>query len=792
MSIDFGTSNTAAAYRRGGGDPVPIMLTNDAHQMPSAVLVTPDGIQVGATARRSARRFPDGFERSPKRLIGQDTTYLGGRDVPVQSLVAAVLRAVAAKASEVGGDDRPDSVLLTYPQDWAGPRRDVLRAAALEAGFAPDVVRLIPEPVAAVAYHAHTTPPPPGAAVAVFDFGGGTCDVAVLRAADADNPADLRVLASAGADPLGGDVIDHLLATAVLARLDDRDRGDLVQALRDPANAKALHRFRNEVEVGKRELSENEQARVMVELGDDEEIVTITRAEFDELIAPQIRRAIELTERTLAQAQVAVADLHKLYLTGGSSYLLAVQREMTAMLGRSPEKFDDPKLVVALGAHHAAAAPPTKASPERAASQASPPDPRQAAAPARPAPAPARPAATPPAPERAAAPPPETEQAAESAVPVTASLMMSSAGMHAARAVASGAAGLSAAAQRVLMVNPALMTALAATPEGPATVDDLPTLAALMCVPGLLDQVCADPGLIGRLRGSNTLLKIPQARPGGVPLPIRVFFGDSPYWLRAYEDPAARRRWDDSEGPGDIWAVRTMRTWCTATTQEQREILLSPQWATWVPGEHYLDAFHHGDGDEPDTIWLPPAIERPSAVAPKASQFVRPAHPTPQQEAYLRDLAEAYAPAGGGGLAAATARQPDSGKLVRARLGELPANFRCQVELMGVAMTGFSTELLFYQATATRPSAVVIPFNGGTYDMTTGRIGWGGFPIILTPDVVTGVRIKTDWANAQRRIVVSTCPRPGASCPPSGADLQLRTGQLNAVANRIRAHLGRP
>ncbi|GAB1692146.1 Hsp70 family protein [Krasilnikovia sp. M28-CT-15] len=786
LSIDFGTSNTAAAYRRGSAEPMPVKLTDQALQMPSAVLVTPDGIQVGAKAVRAARHHADGFERSPKRLIGQDTTYLGGRDVPVQSLVAAVLRAVATRAAEVGGDDRPDSVLLTYPQDWAQPRCQVLRAAAVEAGFAPDVVRLVAEPVAAVAYHAHTTPPPPGAAVAVFDFGGGTCDVAVLRAEGTDNgTAELRVLTSAGADPLGGDVLDHLLATAVLARLDERDRGDLVQALRDPKNGKALQAFRKEVAEGKHDLSENEQARVMVEVGSDEEIVTVTRAEFDELIAPQIRRAVELTTQTLAQAKVAATDLHKLYLTGGSSYLLAVQREMTALLGRPPAKFDDPKLVVALGAHHAAARP-----------QATTPAPEPVATPARPAapppdphqpPAPARPAAAPPA--HAAITPRKVQPPAQSI------LHRSFADVKAARAAAAELAepdGLSAAAHRVLQVNPALSAALAATPDGPATIDDLPTLAALMCVPQLLENVTAEPGLIARLRAGNTLLKIPQARAGGVPLPVRVFFGDAPDWLAAYEAPAAQRDWADHHAPGDSWAVRTMRTWCTATPQERLDILRRPDWPTWVPGQHFLDAFHHGDGDGPDAIWLPPTIERPTAAPPKASQVARPAHPTPQQEAYLRELAEAYGPAEGGGLAAATARQPDWGKLVQARLGELPANFRCQVELMGAGMTGLHSELLFYPATATRPPAVVIPFSGGTYDMMTGRVGWSGFPIVLTPDVVTGVRIKTDWANAQRRIIVSTCPRPGATCPPSGADLQLRTGQLNAVANRIRGHLGRP
>ncbi|BFU45011.1 Hsp70 family protein [Krasilnikovia sp. MM14-A1004] len=772
LSIDFGTSNTAAAYRRGSADPAPIKLTDQAHQMPSAVLVTPDGIEVGAKAVRAARHHADGFERSPKRLVGQDTTYLGGRDVPVQSLVAAVLRAVAARASGVGGDDRPDAVLLTYPQDWAQPRRQVLRTAAVEAGFDADVVRLVPEPVAAVAYHAHTTPPPPGATVAVFDFGGGTCDVAVLRAESTDNgTADLRVLASAGADPLGGDVVDHLLAMAVLAKLAERDHGDLVTALQDPANGKALQAFRTEVSHAKHELSENEQARVAVEVGSDEEIVTVTRAEFDELIAPQIQRAVDLTTQTLAQAKVAAKNLHKLYLTGGSSYLLAVQRELTALLGRPPATFDDPKLVVALGAHHAATAPPAPA-----------PGPAAAVTPARPA-------ATPPeaAPARAAIAP-------RTVPPPTSSVLLRS--FDDAKAAKAAAAelvepdGLSAAAHRVLQVNPALAAALAATPDGPAVIDDLPTLAALMCVPQLLEHVTADPGLIARLRAGNTLLKIPQARPDGVPLPVRVFFGDATRWLAAYGTSAAQRHWAENDAPGDSWAVRTMRTWCTATPQERVEILRRPDWDRWVAGQHLLDAFQHGDGGEPDVIWLPTTIERPAAAPPTPPLAVRPAAPTPQQQTYLHDLKDLYAPPANG-LTASDRQRLNWSSLVQGRLGELPATFRCQVELMGEGMTGQKSELLFYTETLIRKRAVVIPYNGHTLRMFGGR-SWDGFPIILTPDVVTSIRIRTDWGNAHRRIVVNTSPRPGATCPPSGMQLELRGNPLTTLANRIRAHLGRP
>jgi CheY-like chemotaxis protein len=772
LSIDFGTSNTAAAYRQGDGDPAAIRLSEQAEQMPSAVLVTPDDIWVGAKAIRSVRQWPGGFERSPKRLIGQDTVLLGGRDVPVVTLVAAVLRAVAARAFRVGGDDRPDRVLLTHPQDWAQPRRTALRAAAVDAGFADEVIRLVPEPVAAVAHYAHTTPLPTDRAVAVFDFGGGTCDVALLRAEAGDGTGGqrtaLRVLASAGADPLGGDVFDHLLLTAVLGRLTERGRGDLVKTLSDPANVRAVQALRTEVREAKHELSEHEHAGIPVVAGDDEEVVTITAAEFDELIAPHVRRAIDLTTQTLTRAGLSAPDLHALYLTGGSSYLRAVQRELIALLGRPFATLGDPKLVVALGAHHAVlAAPPAVSPPKTAPKPAAP----KAAAPKAAASkaAASKPAASKPAASKAIAP-------ASVAVPAELD-------------------GLTAPAQRVLTANPALAAALASTADGPAIIDDVTTLVALMCVPDLVEHATAEPGLLSRLRRRKAVLDIAKGPATGVPLPIRTFLGDSAAWTKAYRTAAARRTWDDEHAPGAGWANRMLRTWCTATPEERRQILDTPKWRRWAPTDsHYPDGYHGGDPWEPDEICLSPDSVKPAAAGPADRTRPRPLHPSAQQKPYLRDLAEIYAggPAGAGLDVVAAAVPPDPAQQVLKHLGDLAAAYRTAVEVMGEGMLGYKSELLFYPARADRPPAVVLPLPGPLAANTNTVPAWSGFPVILTADVVISVSMRVSWANAQRRIVLTSTFRPGATCPPSAVELHLRSTRLTELADRIRKHLGRP
>ena len=133
LAVDVGTSNTAAAYRVAGGVARAVRLTDQADQMPSAVLVAPDGVKVGLEAVRSAPIWPAGFESAPKSRMGEGERWLGGRDVSDVSLVAAVLGQVVARAQRAAGGTPPERVVLTHPVKWAAFRRRVLvKAAAVE------------------------------------------------------------------------------------------------------------------------------------------------------------------------------------------------------------------------------------------------------------------------------------------------------------------------------------------------------------------------------------------------------------------------------------------------------------------------------------------------------------------------------------------------------------------------------------------------------------------------------------------------------------------------------------
>lgn len=359
LSIDYGTSNTAAAIRHDGGPAQSVRLTTKTDTMPSAVLRTPDGgYRVGLAAGHGQLAYPASFLECPKSELGRPTVMLGDDEVEVAEVVAQTLRHVADKAIEVAGGGAPAAVVLTHPQEWAARRRDALRAAWDLAGIGVGEVLLVPEPVAAVAWFAQVGVVPDGRCVAVFDYGGGTCDVAVLRRrSEPDELAwPFEVVAHSGRDRLGGNTLDELLLSHIRRQLVAKGKDDLIAALADPSQVGAVRTLREQVRSAKEMLSDYEDADVGVAAGSCSASVHVTRSEFDAAIADEVRSARALVADTLRSAEVDPSDLHALYMTGGSSHVPAVHAALETLLGRVPSTRGDRKLVVALGAHHVPAA----------------------------------------------------------------------------------------------------------------------------------------------------------------------------------------------------------------------------------------------------------------------------------------------------------------------------------------------------------------------------------------------------------------------------------------------------
>lgn len=255
LSVDLGTSNTVAVLA-DGTTPPRVVDVDGAAIMPSAVFAEDNGtILVGRDAERKARLDPTRFEPNPKRRIDEQRLALGDDVIAVSEALAAVLRRVLAEVSRQLGGGQPDEVRLTCPAQWRQARRAVLRTAARQAGVVGEVT-LVPEPVA-VAAHFASLPGralSPGHAVAVYDLGAGTVDVAVVAA---DLNGGFTVLAVDGLADLGGLDVDETLLVHIGREVSHTDPRRWQGLLRPASTAerRARRMLQDDVKVAKEALS---------------------------------------------------------------------------------------------------------------------------------------------------------------------------------------------------------------------------------------------------------------------------------------------------------------------------------------------------------------------------------------------------------------------------------------------------------------------------------------------------------------------------------------------------------
>jgi hypothetical protein len=349
LSVDLGTSNTVAVLSAHGRPPR-VVDVDGASMMPSAVFAAEDGqLVVGRDAERRARLDPSRFEPNPKRRIDEGTLLLGAAVVPVTDALAGVLRRVVDETSRQLGGKRPDEVRLTHPAQWGPVRRNVLLSAARQAGMGSNLV-LVPEPVAAAAHFASFPGQKlaPGQALAVYDLGAGTFDVAVVGATQ----KGFVVLAEAGLPDLGGLDVDQALLEHVGRQVSARDPARWQNLLRpmSTGDRRAQRSLREDVKAAKESLSRHPQTDLpLPEPFDD---VLVTRVELEALIRPGMLRSVELLAATIRSTGLTPDRLAGIYLVGGSSRIPLIATLIAEQLRVVPTSLDQPETAVAMGAHH--------------------------------------------------------------------------------------------------------------------------------------------------------------------------------------------------------------------------------------------------------------------------------------------------------------------------------------------------------------------------------------------------------------------------------------------------------
>jgi hypothetical protein len=337
LAIDFGTSNTVAALRQPDGR-VHDVLFDGSPMLPSAVYAGPDGdLLTGRDALHSARLAPERFEPNPKLRV-DDGTVLLGTELPVPSVVAAVLGRVAGEARRIAAG-APIRAVLTHPAGWAAQRCGVLTEAAGRAGLTE--VSLLPEPVAAARYFQAHHPPAGGAVpVVVYDLGGGTLDVAVVLGD--------RVLACEGLPDVGGLDID----AGLLHRLAGHTgTAESWQAVLDPHTSQArrtLRQLQDDVRDAKEMLSRTAQSFIHLPFLDQD--APLNREQVEAVAAPLLARTVACTRAALAAAGSTIPPPGPVYLVGGATRMPLVATMLHRELRVAPTVAEQPELVVAHGA----------------------------------------------------------------------------------------------------------------------------------------------------------------------------------------------------------------------------------------------------------------------------------------------------------------------------------------------------------------------------------------------------------------------------------------------------------
>ncbi len=360
VGIDLGTTYSLVATTEAGTRQ-PRCLPDEQGRtlVPSVVSLDPDGTLVaGWAARERLLTQPERTVYSVKRLMGRGVAdvqeelklfpfrvvsgseavikiQLGERVFTPPEISAVILRELKRRAETFFGEEITRAV-ITVPAYFNDAQRQATKDAGRIAGL--EVERLVNEPTAASL--AYGLDKHQRALIAVYDFGGGTFDISILKLQE----GLFAVQATNGDTHLGGDDIDNLLAEKVRAEirqqfgLDVREDAELYQRLRE-ALIGAKHR-----------LSQAERAEVRLPVGKGEYVREVTRAEFEAWIAPIVERTLAPCKLALKDAGLKPEQIDEVVLVGGSTRVPLVRRRVEELFGRKPHCELNPDEVVALGA----------------------------------------------------------------------------------------------------------------------------------------------------------------------------------------------------------------------------------------------------------------------------------------------------------------------------------------------------------------------------------------------------------------------------------------------------------
>jgi molecular chaperone DnaK len=358
VGIDLGTTNSLIAYMKDG-QPCVVPDRHGRTMVPSVVALTDNGLIVGDSAKEHLTRNPERTVYSVKRFMGKgladvegELAYfpynltetggvirirLGSKNYSPPQVSAMILKELKRRAEAHLGESLTKAV-ITVPAYFNDSQRQATKDAGLIAGL--EVLRIINEPTAAsLAYGLQEKTQ---GTIAVYDFGGGTFDISILKLKD----GIFEVLSTNGDTHLGGDDLDRVLVDLFVAEIRER-RGIDIANYPDHMSAVRL-----EAERAKIRLSDELKTEVLLDLPDDQGHFTreLTRDQLESLAMSVIERTLAPCRMALKDAGLTPHDIDEVVLVGGSTRMPLVRQRVEALFGKTPHYHLNPDEVVALGA----------------------------------------------------------------------------------------------------------------------------------------------------------------------------------------------------------------------------------------------------------------------------------------------------------------------------------------------------------------------------------------------------------------------------------------------------------